>query len=272
VINYSRITRTPEGLWSGTTADWAAVAPIILPLGNIGIDTTAGVAKLGDGTSAWTALSVLGVGTGAGDMLAANNLSDVASVAASRANLGLSASATRAEYVEHLLNGGVAMRSTIERSRAKDVSSALTSGVMHSSAIYLEAGDVITDITYRSVAAAASPANAWFALYDTAPTPALIAQTADQGSAAWASNTTRTLPLSSPYTVVTTGIHYVSIMVAATTVPTLVGWSGLVGSNGVIVSGQKSLAQTSGSGLTGTAPATITGGSVVAAIPYVVAK
>jgi hypothetical protein len=80
--------------------------------------------------------------------------------------------------------------------------SALTTQVMLSVALPLEAGDVVTNLTFVSGdTAAGTPANWWFALYDTAATPAKIAQTADQTSTAWAANTVKTVALSAPYTV-----------------------------------------------------------------------
>lgn len=272
MIDHSMVSRTQDGVWSGTTTAWASVAPAIVPLGQIGVDTTSAVVKIGDGVTAWATLPALGAGGGGGDMLAANNLSDVASVPASRANLGLSVAATRAEIAERYLDGGGVVSSTIERSRAKDVITAGASGVMHSTAVFIEAGQVVTDITFRSVAAAVTPTSMWFALYDTASTPALIAQTPDQGAAAWPSNTTRTLALPAPYTAPTTGVYYVSIMVAAATVPALLGWSGLIGASGAIITGQRSIAQTSGTGLTATAPATITGATVTGATPYAILR
>lgn len=185
-----------------------------------------------------------------------------------------SAANGQAAYEEYLLNGAPSgtFRTTTQRSRATATLSALTSGVMHSTAIYLQAGDIVTDLTFKSVGAATTPTNYWFALYDTQATPALIAQTADQTSTAWGANTVKTLALSAPYSVTTTGIHYVSVMVAAAAVPTMLGAGSLVSSTAAIVTGQKVLAQTSGSGLTTTAPATITSSSASASIPYVIAK
>ena len=152
--------------------------------------------------------------------------------------------------------------------------SALTTQVMLSTAIYLYAGDVVTNLTFLSGGTAANtPTNWWFALYDTASTPALIAQTADQTSTAWAANTPKTLALSAPYTVTTSGLHYASVMVKATAVPTLAGAAALenAAAAGAVVSGQKTLAQTSGSSLTATAPATITSGTAVVNVPLVIA-
>jgi anaerobic glycerol-3-phosphate dehydrogenase len=73
------------------------------------------------------------------------------------------------------------------------------------------------------------------------------------------------------YTVPTTGVYYAAVMVKATTVPTLAGVTAEnAAANGAIVSGQAVLAQTSGSSLTTTAPATVASPTTVATIPYVV--
>lgn len=246
MIDYSRIVRGEDGVWRGTTADWAAVAPVTLAAGHTGADTTTGRVKLGDGVTAWSKLAAV------------------------------NPTATRLPGVseEWLLDGSPAgtFRQTIQRKRAVSVLSALTSGVMYSTAICLEEGDVVTDLTFRSVGAAVTPTNWWFALYDAAATPALVAQSADQTTTAWGANTSKTLALSSPYTVPTTGIYYASIMMAAGTVVTLLGQSWLVGSNGPIVTGQKTIAQTSGAALTTTAPATIASATAAASLPYVIAK
>lgn len=136
---------------------------------------------------------------------------------------------------------------------------ALTTQVMYSFAIPLVAGDVISQITFRSGnTAAGTPTNWWFALYSSAATPALLAQTADQTTGAWAANTTKTLALATSQTITTTGVYYVAVMMKATTPNNLVGVTALsAGDNGALITSQKVLAQTSGSALTTTAPATI---------------
>jgi hypothetical protein len=101
---------------------------------------------------------------------------------------------------------------------------ALSTGVMTSVLLYLEAGDVVTSLTFVSgTTAAGTPTHWWFGLYSTATTPALLAQTADQTSTAWAANTAQTVALTAPYTVPATGLYYASIMVTATTPPSLLG-------------------------------------------------
>jgi hypothetical protein len=161
---------------------------------------------------------------------------------------------------EYYLDGAPTgtFRKTMARRQATIDTSALTTQVMLSTAIVLYAGDVVTNLTFVSGATAANtPTNWWFALYSNAATPALIAQTADQTTTAWGANTVMTKALSAPYTVVTTGVYYAAIMVKATTPPSIVGKTVNVNTSGVVLTGQKVLAQTSGATLTTTAPATI---------------
>jgi hypothetical protein len=150
--------------------------------------------------------------------------------------------------------------------------SALTTQVMLSVAVPLQAGDVVSNITFLSGATAlATGTNWWFALYSSASTPALLAQTADQTSTAWAADTAMTVALSSAQLITAAGLYYASIMVKAGTLPSLMGRSlNRAGASGAIASGQKILARTSGSSLTDTAPATITSATTVANVPYVV--
>lgn len=148
---------------------------------------------------------------------------------------------------------------------------ALSTGVMTSVAVPCQVGDLITNITFKSGATAAdTPLNWWFALYDNSTTPALLAQTADQTTTAWAANTVKTLALATAQRITSSGIYYVGIMVKATTPPTLLGHSlGLAGASASILS-SKVLAQTSGSTLTTTAPATIATPTAVATAPFCV--
>lgn len=163
-------------------------------------------------------------------------------------------------------------RSNLRRTECGGNLSALTTQVMTAVALYLKAGDVVTNLTFCSATTAAgTPTNYWYALYSNAATPALIAQTADQTSTAWAANTPLTLALSTPYTVPTTGVYYAALMVKATTPPTLLGAALNVNASGAVVTGQKVLANTSGSALTATAPTTIATPTTVATVPYVAA-
>ena len=145
----------------------------------------------------------------------------------------------------------------------------LTTQVMLSVAVPLQPGALISNITFKSGATAAdTPTNWWFALYDTAG--ALMSQSADQLTAAWAANTVKTLALATPQRITTPGVYYAGIMVKATDLPSLIGKTvGIAGASASILS-SKVLAQTSGSALTGTAPATIATPTTIANVPFVV--
>jgi hypothetical protein len=161
------------------------------------------------------------------------------------------------------------LRANLRRSELGGNLAALTTQVMTSVALHLRAGDTVTNLTFCSATtAAATLTNWWFALYSSASTPALLRQTADQTSTAWAANTVKTLPLATTYYVPTSGIYYAAVMVKATTVPTLLGASLNANASSAIITGQKVLALTSGSSLTDTAPATITSATTVATVPY----
>jgi hypothetical protein len=163
-------------------------------------------------------------------------------------------------------------RTNLRRTECGGNLAALTTQIITAVGIYLEAGDVITNLTFCSATTAAgTPTNWWFALYSSDATPVLRAQTADQTSTAWAANTAKTVALATPYTILTTGIHYAAVMVKATTVPTLLGASLNVNASGAVVTGQKVLALTSGASLTDTAPGTLAAPTTVATVPYCVA-
>ena len=101
---------------------------------------------------------------------------------------------------------------------------ALVSGRLQLQAIWLNKGAVITSISFWSATTAgATLTNQLFGLYDANRN--LLATSVNDTSTAWAANSQKSLALSSPasYTVPSTGLYYVGIMVAATTVPTLKG-------------------------------------------------
>jgi hypothetical protein len=144
---------------------------------------------------------------------------------------------------------------------------ALATGVMTAVRIKLAAGDVITSVSFRSGATAAgTPTNWWFALYSNAATPALLSQSADQTSTAWAANTTKTLALAAAQTISVPGYYWVAINVTATTPPTLLGTCAVA----PIVTGEPNMSVTSGSALTATATATLASPTVKQFVPYVV--
>lgn len=149
---------------------------------------------------------------------------------------------------------------------------ALTTQVMTDVALYLERGDPVKFLTFLSgQTGAGTPTNWWFALYSP-DGQTLLGQTADQTNTAWAANTPMKLQLASTYTVQTTGVYRAAIMVKATTPPTLAGITVRAAASAAVVPGQAVLAQTSGSGLTTTAPPTIATPTAVGTVPYVVAS
>ena len=163
-----------------------------------------------------------------------------------------------------------AYRPNIPRWAVASNLSALTTQVMLSVALPLQAGDVVTNLTFKSGATAAgTPTNWWFALYDTAGT--LLAQSADQTTGAWAADTAKTLSLSTPQLIHSDGVYYAAVMVKATTPPTLIGAAIQADASGGVLAGEAVLARTSGSGLTATAPATITGAATVGNVALVIA-
>lgn len=152
-----------------------------------------------------------------------------------------------------------------------DLTGVLTTQVMLSVAIPLQQYDKVTSITFRTGGTAANtPTNWWVALYSNAATPALLAQSADQTTTAIAADDTVTVALQSVVQISEAGVYYVGIMVKATATPTLVGYAvDHAEISGAMVTGMKVLAQTSGSTLTDTAPATIATPTAVVNVPWV---
>jgi hypothetical protein len=76
-----------------TAANWTSANPT-LAQGELGYETDTDKVKVGDGSTAWTSLGYV-IDTG-GYLTSSNNLSDLASAATSRTNLGLGTAATTA--------------------------------------------------------------------------------------------------------------------------------------------------------------------------------
>lgn len=144
----------------------------------------------------------------------------------------------------------------------------LTSGQQSFVGIYLEAGQTVTNIAfYSSSQAAVTPTNQWFSLYDSSLNK--LAVTADDTTTAWNANTRKSLALTNPYAVTTSGWYYVGCMVAAGTVPNLQALSNttIINVRPTILSGRDG----TNTGLTvpGGAPATAAALTVIGPIPYV---
>ena len=96
------------------------------------------------------------------------------------------------------------------------------SGTLNMQAIYLYAGQLVSNITLCSATTAANtPTNYFFGLYDGSRN--LLANSANQTSAAWPANTIKTLAMQMPYRVPTSGLYYIGYYMTATTVRTLKG-------------------------------------------------
>lgn len=120
------------------------------------------------------------------------------------------------------------MAETLDRNVMHEVNTTvLSTGRLSVQAIWLDAGMVINWISFFSATTAAgTPTNQLFGLYDLSLN--LLATTSNDTTTAWAANTLKTLKLTSSYTVPTSGLYYLGIMVTATTVPTLKGPAALV--------------------------------------------
>ena len=142
------------------------------------------------------------------------------------------------------------------------------SGVEHCTAIALQAGDVITNITFVTGGTAAVNPSAGYAVLRTAA-GAKLAQTADFGSTARAANTAYTVALASAYTITQAGIYLVGISFTADTAPTLRGLTvGNVAMAGAIGLSAVVLAKTHGSAVGATAPSTVATPTTVATPCY----
>lgn len=156
-----------------------------------------------------------------------------------------------------LSNGKVlsgALYETMDRNLVDEVNTALLStGRLSLQAIYLPAGVTISSISFWSATtAAATPTNQLFGLFDSSYN--LLRSSANDTTTAWAANSKKTLALTSTFTTTYSGIHYLGIMVTATTVPTIKGNTAKVG--GQLNAAAPSMGGTSTTGLTTALPAT----------------
>jgi hypothetical protein len=146
---------------------------------------------------------------------------------------------------------------------------ALVSGRETLVLVWMNAGDIITSITVCSATTAlVAGTNQWFSLRSSARV--LLKTTADDTSTAWAANTAKTLTLSGgTYAVLTSGYYYIGIMVAAGTVPTLIGTNGVAGINNIALSVSGFDGTNTGLTTPATAPATSAVLTAHSPLPYV---
>ena len=157
-----------------------------------------------------------------------------------------------------------------------DTAAALTAGVATAVAVPVEVGDVIQRVTVLvGATAAGTPTNSFAAVYSGVAVPALLSQSVSGGAVATpAAGAAFTFALSAPVTV--TGVNapngylYVSVMVAATTVPS-VGSVPIAAALGykAFANSPLFLAATHGTALAAAAPSTIVSPVTVGNAPIV---
>lgn len=154
-----------------------------------------------------------------------------------------------------------ALYETIDRSHCDEVNTAaLSSGRLSLQAIHIRSGVAINSISFWSATTAgATITNQLFGLYDNNLN--LLATSVNDGATAWAANSRKTLALTAQFTTTYTGLYYLGIMVAATTVPTLKGNTAKTG--GQLSGGAPSTGGTSTTGLTTALPATAAAPGIV---------
>lgn len=103
-----------------------------------------------------------------------------------------------------------------------------TSGSLYLVPLWLPKGWTVSNLAFVSGGTAmATPTNWWFTLHDN--TKKALARTADQTTTAWAANTVKSVAIAqttagsaTSYVTTYTGLHYIGVMIKASTVPSLV--------------------------------------------------
>jgi len=173
------------------------------------------------------------------------------------------------EYLRQGSNNNVTFAETMSRLITINSGVAIgATGVEHSTAVPLQFGDLVTNITFViSSTAAATPTAGYVCLRDA--NGALLSQSADFTTTARAANTAYTVALATAQLISTPGLYYVGISFTAGTVPNLVGTTlGNAAVSGAVVGNAKVLARTHGSSVGGTAPATTASPTAVAGVVY----
>jgi hypothetical protein len=121
---------------------------------------------------------------------------------------------------------GALAEAGVGRYNAMSSQAALTSGILRLGGMCVLPKDTaVASITIPSGSTAAiTPTNQWFCLVRVSDL-AVLRKTADDLTTAWGASVNKTLSLSSSYTPTADEFVYLGVMVAAGTVPTLLGWS-----------------------------------------------
>jgi hypothetical protein len=132
------------------------------------------------------------------------------------------------------------------------------SGIGLAAAVPCQEGDTFSQISFiTGSTGATTPTAGYVAIYDTQATPALMEQSADFGTTAFAASTLFTQNLRNPVRIPITGTYYVSISFTAATPPSLTGINVLAGAVANGLSFQPRLCAVHGSALGGVAPLTL---------------
>lgn len=151
---------------------------------------------------------------------------------------------------------------TIPRQLCPEVNTTVgATGVLFMQAIYLTAGQLVSNITlWSATTAAGTPTNYNVGLYDSGRN--LLVGGTNKTTEAWAANSSKTFAMTSAYRVPTSGLYYIGYYMTATTVATLKGGTAKTG--GQLAAGVPILHGTSTTGLTTALPnpaAAITAGT-----------
>lgn len=140
-----------------------------------------------------------------------------------------SANPARRSLTGQFLKPSGALRESFPRyGSATNSTSSLTSTNAQGHLIVLNAGDVITSITFCTGSTGlTTPTHQWFWLADVNRNQLRV--TSDDLATAWAANSLKTLSLSASYTVLETGLYYVGISVVAATAGNLSSVGGNAG-------------------------------------------
>lgn len=251
-------------LQSDGVSNWVQIVPLTLPISQGG---TGQPSK----ASAFDALSPQ---TTRGDLIIENATPSAVRLAIGPANSVLRSNGTDPAWSALTLGSMMlvptgAIAQTVPRHNAGTNSAALVSAQLQLDAIWLPKDTTITSITFVSGTTALSVGlNQWFVLADSAL--AKLQVTADDTSTAWAANSPKTLTLASTFKTTYEGLHYIGIMVKATTPPSLVGLTSTVVTKDLtpILSGLSTAALTNPASCPSTLGA-IASGQTITAYAYV---
>ncbi|MFG2001711.1 hypothetical protein ACGFNU_21425 [Spirillospora sp. NPDC048911] len=178
------------------------------------------------------------------------NLSDLGSAATARTNLGVPSTARQITAGALLTGGGdltadrtlavadrgLLLRDAMQPSGRYETrsrmdsgvgSSGITSGTLYLVPIWLPSGLTISAITFvTGTTAGATLTNQWFALFNNSRV--MLAVTSNDTTTAWGSNSAKTLSIATTaagaaasYATTYEGVHYLGLVVTATTMPTI---------------------------------------------------